>query len=69
MEGAELIPAQERMRSHTKEQVERVEHMNTQKGWTLEWVILGWFFQITLLQAGIYARHTKEQETYRFHMF
>ena len=37
--------------------------------WTIEWVILGWFFQITLLQAGIYARHTKEQETYRFHMF
>ena len=27
---------------------------------SLEWVILGWFFQITLLQAGIYARHTKE---------
>ena len=29
---------------------------------TVEWVILGWFFQIILLQAGIYARHTKEQE-------
>ena len=28
------------------------------------------FFLISLLfQAGIYARHTKEQETYRFHMF
>ena len=28
------------------------------------------FFLISLLfQAGIYARHTKEQEKYRFHMF
>ena len=35
----------------------------------LEWVTLGWFFQITLLQAGIYARHTKEQEKYRSYMF
>ena len=28
------------------------------------------FFLISLLfQTGIYARHTKEQEKYRFHMF
>ena len=39
------------------------------EGWPIEWVILGWFFQITLLQAGIYARHTKEQEKYRSYMF
>ena len=37
--------------------------------WTLEWVILGWFFHLTLLQAGICARHTKEQEKYRSYMF
>ena len=31
-------------------------------GCVLEWVTLGWFFQITLLQAGMNSRHTKEQE-------
>ena len=36
---------------------------------TLECVTLGSFFQITLLQAGIYPRHTKEQEKYRSYMF
>ena len=36
---------------------------------TLEWVTLGWFFQINLLQAGINARHTKEQEKYWSYMF
>ena len=36
---------------------------------SLECVTLGSFFQITLLQAGIYARHTKEQEKYRSYMF
>ena len=37
--------------------------------WTLECVTLGSFFQITLLQAEIYPRHTKEQEKYRSYMF
>ena len=37
--------------------------------WPIECVTLGSFFQITLLQAGIYARHTKEQEKYRSYMF
>ena len=32
-------------------------------------VTMGSFFQITLLQAGIYPRHTKEQEKYRSYMF
>ena len=37
--------------------------------WSLEWVTLGWFFQIALLQAGMNALHTKEQEKYRSYMF
>ena len=35
----------------------------------IECVTLGSFFQITLLQAGIDPRHTKEQEKYRSYMF
>ena len=35
----------------------------------LEWVTLGWFFQITLLQAGMNACHTQEQEKYWSYMF
>ena len=47
----------------------RIARIAECSAWALEWVILGWFFQITLLQAGIYARHTKEQEKYRSYMF
>ena len=35
----------------------------------LEWVTLGWFFQITLLQTGMIPGHTKEQENYRSYIF
>ena len=35
----------------------------------LEWVILRWFFQITLLQVGMNARLNKDKENYSFHAF